>query len=402
MRKDAVNKKGESPLVLRLFKDQEKKQITLPKCSVKKENWDEINSQVIGDKMMTMRIHNELSKYEQAFTKLDILEFDYTLQDVIDLVKGKKPLSIKEDLISNPNLQDMLEDYFVDSSKLKYGTRKNYKSLLKLLKDLKMNPKLGEIDGDYLREFVKIIKRKHSYSDWTIHSRVKCLKRAVQFGFEEGMILAPNWKGYKMKKGESDKKFLNKEEIKILKAFTPESELDKRILKAFLFSCFTGMRCGDVQVLTYKNFSSEHVDGGVGVRLKYKMRKNENNVSTIVSKNVLNFIDTNKVGKNTSVFNFVTKSILNSDDDTLSKKLEGNNAYINKRLRIIQKGAGLFRSFSFHESRHTFFCQGIILGVNHIVLKELGGLDSTDVLLKHYVHLVENSKTKGMNKFDQI
>ena len=402
MRKDAVNKKGESPLVLKLYKDQEVKQITLPKCSVKKENWDEINSQVIGDKMMTMRIHNELAKYEQAFTKLDILEVDYTLADVIDLVKGKKPASIKEAIISNPNVQDILEDYFVDTPKLKYGTRKNYKSLLKLLKEFKMNPKLGEIDGDYLREFVNKMNKKRSYSDWTIHSRIKCLKRAVQFGFEEGMVLAPNWNGYKMKKGESDRNFLIKEEIKILKAFTPESDLDKRILRAFLFSCFTGMRCGDVQVLTYKNFSSELVDEGIGIRLKYKMRKNENIVSTIVSKNVLNFIDTTKAGKKKSVFDFVPMSMLTSDDDTLSKKLEGNNAYINKRLRIIQKRAGLLRTFSYHESRHTFFCQGIILGVNHIVLQELGGLDSTEVLLKHYVHLVENSKTKGMNKFDQI
>lgn len=402
LRKDSVNKEGKSPLVLKLYKDQKVKQVTLPKCAIFEKDWDEQLMRVKNDKMMTLRIHNEIAKYQKAVVKLEIFEEDYNLNDVVDLVRGKKvKASNKKEKISIRIVQ-YLEERFVNNEILRYGTRKNYKSLKRMLVKLKENPKLEDIDGTYLGKIEKLIKRRYNYSHWTVHTRIKCLKRTVQKAFEEGLIQTPKWNGYKMKKGKSDKKFLSSEELKALKLFKTSTELDQRILKAFLFCCFTGMRCGDMQVLTYKNFKLEVQETGSSYRLRYSMRKNGNEVSTIISNNVINLIDTNQVGTDRSVFQFISKGIVNGDEDKLARKLESNNAYINKRLKVIQMNAGLNRVYSFHESRHTFFCQGIKLGINNNILKELGGLDSTEVLLKHYAKLVDDSKTEAMNKFDLI
>ena len=51
IRKSVINSKGKSPLKLRLFKNQEVKEVSL-KCTVRPENWDQVSQKVKNDKMM--------------------------------------------------------------------------------------------------------------------------------------------------------------------------------------------------------------------------------------------------------------------------------------------------------------------------------------------------------------
>jgi len=399
LRKSALNKKGLAPLRIRLKHESKIKEITLSGARVAPEKWDDSKEKVIGDKMLTHRIQAKKLEYQAALNKAQTLGIDINLDEIHEVVAGKKKIT------ANPTSKDMIvfkfiEEYIVSNVDLAYGTRKNYKTLKGLLELEYPKVKLTEIDGAFMNALELKLKKKGLMVN-TIHSRLKCLKAAVNRAYELRMIGKPELRGFKLKKGIVIKSYLNLFETKELLSYHEKmikGSIDYNILRSFLWSCYScGMRFGDCCVLTYEQFS---IDDDESVRLNYKMRKTPRIISVVLNKTALGLIDYSKIGTKEMVFQLIPYRFLNEDADTLSMKIEARNAYINKRLKLLIKKAAIKKKVSYHISRHSFCTNCLTLGIDHFTIKEVAGL-SLKVLESTYGKVIDQSKTNAMKLLDE-
>lgn len=396
IRKSNQNKQGKAPIRIRLRHKNQVKEITLPGSRIHPKDWDADKEVVKGNKMLSIRIENKVMKYKTAINQFEARGVEYNLEDIINSVNG----NVKSNAVSKFNtVTDYIQSAFLNDMTIAYGTRKNYKSLELLLQRFRKKLTVGEINGAVLKDLDSFMK-KEGYSNWTIHCRQKCLKRVANKAYENDLIEKPDWRGFKLRKGTSQKKFLNKEELELMLNYIPIKLLDKEILKAFLFSCFGGgQRFGDLSTLTYENLS---LDQAGNVILSYTMLKTKNSISTALNKKAIMQIDKSKIGTKEMVFHLLPYQLLKEDDDTLKKAIESKNAYSNKRLKEICKAVGLNRTFSFHAARHTFICIAIQLGVPYLALKELAGFSNLKVLTEVYAKVVDETKNDAMKLFDKL
>ncbi len=132
------------------------------------------------------------------------------------------------------------------------------------------------------------------------------------------------------------------------------------------------------------------------------MHKTKNDISIPIPKPVLRLLDHSKVGLEKLIFGILPNSYKALSTDSLGQLISSKNAYVNKRLTIIQKKAGMDRNLSFHKARHTFFVKGLKLGIDYMTLKELGGLSDVTILQKHYVEVLDSTLIEAITKFENL
>lgn len=400
IRRSATNRNGKCSVKIRLFKGQNSKEVTIPRSLIFPSQWDSVRSLVKDDKMLNHRIKHEIAQYEAIINKLEILGKSYTLNDVVRASVREDSRSFEEQFNPDMLLATFLDQNFINNQLLSYGTRKNYKSFKKMMKEYFGVVRLFDLDQEMLDQLVYKLRSTGSYSDWTIHSKVKYFKRVVNMCIETALIPPERKLYYKVPKGTTSRKPLNQQEMTMLSGYNPSTDKDAEILNAFKFACFTGMRFGDICVLQYTSITKDPYSGDL--ILSYKMRKSGNNVELVLPNYAASLLDKDKLGFSFRVFNLLNCKTLPNDSDKTSKMIESANAYVNKRLKVIFKNAGVLRKFSFHESRYTFLCTGIELGIDYLTLKELGGLKSVDVLETHYAKVSKKAKKIAVDRYNTL
>ena len=145
----------------------------------------------------------------------------------------------------------------------------------------------------------------------------------------------------------------------------------KNVLRAFLFSCYTGLRFKDVSRLCV-----EHIVNGV---IELQTSKTGSVVRIPVSKKALALIE----GKTSSLF-----------------KLYQNHK-TNKILGQLMILAGLSKKVTFHISRHTFATLSLNMGISMEVVSELLGHTSIRVT-QLYAKILDKTKVEMMKKWDEM
>lgn len=229
--------------------------------------------------------------------------------------------------------------------------------------------------------------KQQNYSDWTIHTNCKHIKRAIIIAVEKDLITAPNSGSFRMKRGNGSKDHFTESEYSKLIAFKPTSTKDANIFNAFLFfSIAGGIRFGDCMLLTYQNIVLvENKIGKETIRLRYKMKNTRKDIDIYLPSLALQykFIDAKLIGANQLIFNILPKNYQALTKDKLGMKLSSLNAMVNQRIKKLQYQARLSRALSFHKARHTFFVRGLLKKVNYMTLKDLGGLSDVTILQNH-------------------
>lgn len=399
IRKSAIDSRGECSVRIRLFKGNVTKEVTIPRSRIKPDDWDPVKCEVRSNQMLNFRIRHEIAQYEAVINKYEIMSKPYTLDDVVRASYREDSRNFERSY--NPELlfSVFVEDHFIDTDLLAYGTRKNYRSFKKLMTQNFGKLRITDLNRELLDQLVCRLK-KQNYSDWTIHSKVKYFKRILNLAIELGLLPPDKKLIYSVPKGQSYRKPLNQKELQMLLQFHPENEKDQYILKAFIFACFTGMRFGDVCVLKGVAFKQDPYTGEINLR--YKMRKSGNTVELLLPNQAVNQIEQEIIQSDNLVFKLIKDSDLVKSSSILSQKIESANAYANKRLKIIMNKAGILRHFTFHESRYTFLCNGIDLGIDYLTLKDLGGLKSVDVLETHYAKVSNKTKKAAINRYNTL
>jgi integrase/recombinase XerD len=215
----------------------------------------------------------------------------------------------------------------------------------------------GESPANYFKKFKRVLSNG--------------VKEKI-FSPEVSALLASKDKELSIKRNSGIKKeILTFEEIQIL-ANTPL--FNKEVKKAFLFSCLTGLRFCDVNVLKWK-----HIQRGI---LKINQQKTGTDVTINLNQSAKNIIG--KAGKpDTNVFN-----------------LPSHNACL-KALETWCKKAEISKKITWHCARHSFATGIIYYG---------GDVKSASSLLGHnslaytdrYVKVVEKLKEKSVQNLPEV
>ena len=178
----------------------------------------------------------------------------------------------------------------------------------------------------------------------------------------------------KPKVGESKREHLDLEEVKALIATPCSSEATKR---AYLFSCFCGLRCSDIAALTWGNIVTRNGQKWIEIT----MRKTQKPLSVPLIDEAQMWMPERGDAKDT--------------DKVFSLPSE---VQLNKAIKTWAKQAGIDKHLSFHTARHTFATLALTADVELYTVSKL--LGHTNVKTTQiYAKVVDKQKEAGMNKF---
>lgn len=394
--KSKADRQGLCPLKIRVTENYARKEVYLPGVKVNPKFWDHDKQKVSNDPMLNVRIQKAILDLNLEINKQIALDQEVQPASIIQKLKTNGSPTKRASL----NIPDYLDTHFCDDSNLAYSTRKSYKSLSKIIKVYDPRITLNKINLEWIAKFKEYLITGRGLNNYSLSTRLKLIKRVCMHAFQNKLILKNPLDGLRIKQGIAHRNYLTIEQIKQLELYKPDSTL-LPTQKAFLFACYCGLRFSDLSTITYKNIIVKQKGDDFEYFLQYTMRKTKKNLNIALSKNALKLIDINEEDKDKPIFSLLTKQELSQSTDEISKKIESANALANKRLKLICKAAGLTDSYSFHCSRRTWFCTALLLGVDLVSLKELGGHSDLKVT-SQYLRVLDSKKTEAMLKFDEI
>lgn len=394
--KSKKDRMGLCPLKVRVTQNGQRKEVYLPNIKIEPRYWNATKQRVTNNTMLNINIQKTINSLSQEIYKCMAQEVDIKPGEIIEKVKTRS-IRVK---VSSLNAIDYCKAHFFNDPNLVYSTRKTYGSFIRLLEEYDPKLTLDKIDLNWTANFREYLLTEKKLAHYTINTRLKHIRRICKHAYEKKVISKYLLEGLKIKQASANRKHLSIEQLRTLEAYKPEPSLEMTC-KAFLFSCFTGMRFSDLASLTFKNINIKEQNGRKEFRLQYSMKKTNKQLDLILCQKALNLLSLDKLGTDELIFKLINQEDLNLSSDKLAMKIESANALANKRFKVVYKNAGLNEHLSFHCARHTFFCIALELGVDLVSLKELGGHSDLKVT-QEYLKVTDTRKNEAMMKFDII
>lgn len=206
------------------------------------------------------------------------------------------------------------------------------------------------------------------------------MKQAVQDGVIPKNPVDMLKRSEKVKTPDTERVYLDLSEVKKLANTDCKSELVK---KAFMFSCFCGLRISDIRKLKWKDI--EVVTdryGNMTYRLSSIMQKTQRKVSYALSNEAIKWLP--EKGESPFVF-------------------DGLNAEgtINSYIKKWAEAAGITKNVSFHTARHTFATMMLTLGADLYTTSKL--LGHTNIATTQiYAKIIDKKKDEAMGLIDKF
>jgi len=266
-------------------------------------------------------------------------------------------------------------------AELAHNTVKSHKSAIEIMKKYRASLAFSEITPDYIDSFQRWLRTKHGNDTNTIHTKMRVLRNYLNVAIRKGIISENPFSRVKLRKATTSRVFLNPEELKVLWDLYESQKLTEakqKILRHFLFMCFTGLRISDM-----KQLASGNVMGGMLVfNVKKTKAVKQNMVKVPLSSYSLQLIADEK-SETKLMFNTISEQKMN----TYIKEIVG--------------GAGIEKEVTNHTGRHTFAT---------CWLKKTKDLAQLQVLLGHsniaetmiYVHIDDDMLRGEMKNFESL
>ena len=250
-----------------------------------------------------------------------------------------------------------------------------------------INVAMRDVNRDYIIGLTNFLRndyrspRGKKIKDYTVINYLGCLRNALNMAVREDVIADnPIMKlsaQDKVKAPESQREFLTIEEVQKLEA--TESPYP-HIKQAFLFACYTGLRCSDVRSITWGKI----VKDGEKYRLHTVMFKTKRPFYIPLSKKAMQWMP--ERGDKT-------------DNDLIFDKIP---IQVNTKLYLqpwLDK-AGITKPITFHCSRHTFGTMMLTLGADIYTTSKLMGHTKVEVT-QIYAKIINKKKDDAVSLIDQ-
>lgn len=367
VREDFTKLNGESPIYLRLTKQNKKKDVSI-NLSVDKKYWDpkkqeirkafpDKQKELVVFKNRALRIYNDCLYNEE---NIDINDF-----------AERFTAGISSDSFTEYILK------YINSIKYKISkeTYKTYNTQVsKIL--LYKNP----IGFNQINETLVINYEKWMYAKGnnkvTVAKSLSMLRTFTNHAVQDNYLKENGFKNIKISKGVGKREFLTLNELQKLEDTYNDPTLfnyQKNVLQFFLFCCYTGLRYTDV-----KNLRKSNINEGV---LNLRMHKTEREVYIPLTKRAINLVPGNETK------NKLFKVISNQKTNTY--------------LTEIMSKAKIDKKISFHCARHTFATVSIEIGIPIEVIQTILGHTSVRTT-QIYAKIISAVKTREMDKWNAI
>lgn len=249
--------------------------------------------------------------------------------------------------------------------------------------------RLDEVDRKFCRDFVAFLRTCKSHrgneplSETTARLLMCRISAAMNKAVVEGLIPSNPFKALEAKEKPKIKnarrEFLTVEELKVLINTPCRCDIVK---KAFLFSCFTGLRYSDMKSLLWSEVHT--AADGKTLYIEHRQVKTKKTVTIPLSEEALRWMPLQKEGVD-QVFHELTVSTKTVEDV----------------LKAWMKDCGIDKHITYHCSRHTAATTLLTLGANLYVVSKLMGHSSIQ-MTEVYAKIVDQKKVETMNLVNNL
>ncbi|KGL51798.1 MULTISPECIES: site-specific integrase [Porphyromonas] len=391
LRSNYVNKDGKTPVMLRIYLNNERLSLGSTGIAVVKTQWDCVNEKIKGRTTEALSINLELDNIrnglQNIYRKLEDSD-DLCLERIKTEFLGKKvDIDTIMQLFDKHNADiaqqvglsiapATLQKYNVCKRRFAEFLQQNYK---------RSDLKLSELTFTVIREFDIYLRTIVGQNPNTATKTMKTFKTIVILGGKMGVIHHDPFLNHRFHLEPVNRGFLTDEEI--LKIANKQLGLQRLELvrDIFIFSCFTGLAYIDVA-----NLTPDHIVT-IGDKRWIMTQRQKTSVST----NVL-LLD-------------IPKSIIAKYGDQTYR--EGklfpmlSNQKTNAYLKEIADICGIKKNLTFHLARHTFATMSLSKGVPiESVSKMLGhtNIKTTQIYARITNKKIEHDMEQLAEKLDKF
>jgi integrase len=242
--------------------------------------------------------------------------------------------------------------------------------------------RFADINKKWLDDFTACLLKHVSPLSASLYiSKIKCVIHEAE---REGIIpFNPNLRTLPIKIPDIVRDYLSIEEIHSISNAVVKKEY-QLVKNAFLFSCFTGLRFGDLKSLKWNQIKEVALNANEKV---FTIQKVQGKTGAV-----------NYIPLNETALKIIGQR---PENDSLVFPFKQVNATIRKVLYRILEAAKIDKKITFHSGRRTYATLLLAQGANIMTVKELlGHKDLSSTML--YAKVLDSSKYSAVNSLPQI
>lgn len=343
--------------------------------SCEKEKWDYKNKRIKGK---SKQAKDDNLIIEECKARMNDIFVRYRLQHV-----HLTPELLKNEW-KNPARRINFYSFFDEALKerkkeLAPGTYKHHKSVIEIMKGYRTELAFSEITPDFISKYSRWLKSELNNDVNTIHGKMRVFRTYLNIAVRKGIIPENPFNQVKLKKASVNRSYLSASELKVLwKIYTNKklSDAKLKVLRHFLFMCFTGIRISDLKAIEASNVH--------GKMLIFNATKTKS------MKKSLNRVPLNKYARR----------LIKDEGRTFGKLFDTiSEQKMNSYIKLIITAAKIKKEITNHSGRHTFAT---------LWLEKTNDLAQLQSLLGHsnisetmvYVHITDTGLKKQMVNFE--
>lgn len=348
LRSNYKNKDGLSPIMIRIYLNNERLPVGSTGIAINAKQWDNDKNRLRGRTTEALQINQQLDNI-QAGLQTIFRNWELSEELSLELIKseylGKKEqtdtiLSLFEK--HNNDIRSQVGITKSSATLQKYENCKRHFTLFLKSKYGRSDLKLSELTPIVIHDFRIFMISVNKCQPNTATRILKFLKTVTIFGRKSGILHIDPFRETRFRLDPVDRGFLTDEEIKIIiqKEFpTPRLDLVRDI---FIFSCFTGLAYIDVANLTEDNIVE--LDGRQWIMTRRQKTKIATNIILLdIPKMIIEkYASTRKNGKLLPIL---------------------SNQKMNSYLKEIGDICQINKNLTYHLARHTFATMSLSKGV---------------------------------------
>jgi len=321
--------------------------------------------------------HRKVKKHPNAI-KLNrqISDFTAKLQGVeLDRRNAGKPFSL--DLLTEfiqgrftNSFTDFMENEIEDDRSNAPATRVNERTTLKGLKRFKNEILFDEISFELLQDFERYLLNE-GLSVNTVNKYFRHIRKYINLAINKDLFDLNRYpfRKFKAKSESTQREFLTPEEIILLEniELPTDKEHLRKPLDMFLFSCYTGLRFGDLSALSKDNIRNIHGEKWLHITMQKTSQSIQIPLFLLFDNKPIEIMDRYIKPDRKYIFDDLT------------------NQYVNRKLKELAKLAGIEKNVTFHTARHTQATYLLYKGVSVTTVQKLLGhkkLQTTQIYSK--------------------
>lgn len=324
-----------------------------------------------------------LDYYEDGRRKYEYLKLyltgdkqqDKQIMKIAKMIRNKREIQIKEEIFGLGSKFHLTQDFMDFFTKIK--ERKEYNQpkwrqaqnhLMKFLNG--KNIVIGNVTPSFLEDFKTYLLVQ--VQSETARGLMACVNYTLKQAVKEDFIPTnPMDKIEKIKGKNTQKYFLTIEELeKVSNTYCPYPN----IKRAFLFSCYTGLRKSDI-----KNLKWNAIHGDT---LELTQKKTSEPLYIPLHATAIELLG-NKGKAEAPVFDLPA------------------NSYLGAVIKTWIKAAGIDKPITFHSARHTFATMALTYGVDIYTVSKLLGHSRVEVT-QVYAQIIDKKKQDSINLLPKI